>query len=505
MRARILASLAFPLLAISCSTDQTTSVAGDAQPEIDAGADADGAVIDTGTDSTIGDLGADVATTDAPSDTRASEGGGDSGTTDAAPLPVTITVINALGVEPGVSIAFQDATGAVIGTATTDSTGTASRVVPTGSQVTAILGSATSASLITITAVEPGDQLLALDTNYAGATASIAAVPAPLPDAGADASLSFAANAGSCATTFATPPASLALSAPCVSAGKFPFLVVAEGASFAPLSFAFQKGNSVLTDGGTTTVSMPDAWSTTTTAQTIAATNVASSGAAPNFLVFSEIADGVPTTTTASYSSADDAGVQSATFTTHVGFADSVLAEADMFAAQAAGASFLAIAQLGPAPTLASTTTFDLSTLLPMITNATVDGTTTPTQPSVALTTGASLASTQGGVVSISWFGSLDGGAAVTGTWTIVVPPTATTVQAPQLPSAASAWAPFGGAGYRTPIALFAQASFWTGYAQFRAQSANLTTGTLNYGQAIVPPLPSPGIVRVTAFGTNPS
>ncbi|MFI5296711.1 MAG: hypothetical protein ACHREM_01325 [Polyangiales bacterium] len=460
---------------------------------------------DTRTDGTLGDVGADVPTTDAATDVLAAEDGGDSGVVDAAPLPVTITVINPLGVEPGVTIAFQDATGAVLGMATTDSTGTASRVVPSGSQVTALLGSPTSPSLITITAVEPGDVLYVFDSNFAGATASVAALPAPLPDAGVDASLSFAANAGPCSTTFVTPPASLSLSSTCVNAGKFPFLVVAEGSSFAPLSFAFQKGNSVLSDGGTTTVSLPDAWSTSTTVQTIAATNVPATGVSPETLAYSEIADGVPSTTTAPYSIADDAGVQSATFTAHGGFADSAQFEANLFAAQTGGASYLAIAQRGPAPSTASTTTFDLSTLLPMITDATVDGTTTPSQPTVTWTTAASLAATHGGAVTIAWSGNPDGGASLAGTWTIVVPPSATSVQVPQLPSTASAWLPFAGAGYQTPVLLFAKASFWTGYSQFRAQSSSLTAGTITYGQAIVPPLPMAGMAWVTAFAVNPS
>ncbi len=73
---------------------------------------------------------ADGAPRDAPADVPV----------DAAPLPVTVTVIGPNGPESGVTIVFDDSTGALIGTATTSATGTVSQLLPAGSEVTAAFG-----------------------------------------------------------------------------------------------------------------------------------------------------------------------------------------------------------------------------------------------------------------------------------------------------------------------------------------------------------------------------
>jgi hypothetical protein len=105
---------------------------------------------------------------------------------DAGAQPVSVTVFLGGAPEPGVLVAFQDATGAVLGSAKTDAKGTAAMVVPAGSQVTAMLGTPGSGSLAiyTYVGVEPGDALSVVDpASYGAFAASLVALPPNPPSA----------------------------------------------------------------------------------------------------------------------------------------------------------------------------------------------------------------------------------------------------------------------------------------------------------------------------------
>ena len=113
----------------------------------------------------------------------------DAATADAAVAPVAITVDNDLGPEPSVLVVFQDSTGAVLAQVTTDANGVASQVVPAGSQVTAIMGSMSAPSLLTIEDVAPGDVLTAYnpaDTSVSGAQVATTVQAPALPTSAAD-------------------------------------------------------------------------------------------------------------------------------------------------------------------------------------------------------------------------------------------------------------------------------------------------------------------------------
>jgi hypothetical protein len=501
-------ALLVPILSVSCVSNENTAPPGDDAgnlgdtsigpfPDVTSGETSvpDTSVPDTSVpDTSIPDAGAD-----APVDVV---------------QPVTIVVTGELGPEQGITIVYQDATGAVLSTATTDSSGSASQAIPAGSQVTVLFGTPAFPRLYTITGVEPGDVLTATDPTIVTAQASIVAVPASPPDAGPDGGLNYLANAGACQTTFLTPPGALSLNtANCVSAGKFPLLVYAESPTFVPLAFAVQKGNALVTDGGVAQVSVGGAWSSAMTTQTVSVTNTPG-GVGTGVLALTEVADRVGVPTTAPYPPATDAGVQSAAFTAHTGYADFVQSEANVsmaagFNGTSNGWTYGAVATSVPAPSASGTTSFDLSQLLPLVTSVTEDATTVPGRPTLSWTSAASLASTAGVIASFTWNGPNDAGVTVSGSWTIVASSAATSVQAPSLPASASAWVPLGGAGVTTgnevPVLMFIQATFLPGYPSLRGSAAAFPTSSIVWNGAIVPPLPAAGTVFITAYGPNPS
>src|SRR5579883_357570 len=76
---------------------------------------------------------------------------------DIPPAPVVVQVLSASGPEQGVNVVFQDATGAVITSGTTDATGRFGRVVPAGSMATVLLGNTANPNNMTVVGVQPGD------------------------------------------------------------------------------------------------------------------------------------------------------------------------------------------------------------------------------------------------------------------------------------------------------------------------------------------------------------
>ena len=497
MRPRWLGLAALPLLPLACFGSD--------------GKNGGGATIDAGFDGTSFEASGDdsssdgPATNDGPVDAMA-EAVADvqlDVPVDSPPQPVTMTVVTPTGPKQGITVVFEDATGTVLATVVTDATGKASHVVPAGSQVTVLIGSPTSPQITTIAGVAPGDMLTALDTTSAAApTVSLDAVPTWTADAGA---ANYAVYAGaSCWNTFMTPPVTFTLSTACQQAGKFPLLVIAQNATFLPVGFTYQKGNSITTDdAGIAHASLAGGtWTTTAPlTQTVQTSN--SSGTLSGAIGFSEIAGGVPLQTSSFLPSPDDAGAQGSAYIVHPGYADAVQAEVNVLTI-VSGASLAAIATQSAPPTTSGTTSLDVSTLLPSITNATVDST-TPAQPGMSWTSASSLASTAGFIVQIGWTASTDAGT-VSGTWTIYAPPSATSVKAPALPSSATGWAPPTGASFAFPTLAAVKATFLPGYDAFRAQTSSFPMPNVyQTGVAIVPTLPAMGTLWLTTYGPNPS
>ena len=517
-RARVLASClgvlglaAAPLACFSSTATPPGEPDSGPLPQEDGASPGDAAGMPTGDG---GHPPAESGATDAVGPTDA---GADATLVDASPQPLTLTVL-LLGVpEPGVNVVFQDGTGAVIATATTDATGRVTRSVMAGSQVTALLGTLLAPQVVTIQGVAPGDALTVVDPATSASSPS-EPVTVTLPAATWDSSATAeGVYAGSCYNPLPYP---INLTQSCESAGEFPLLARAfDTGSGQEIAYTYQLGNAAQPDGGlpdgatSLPIVMTLPWATSTATATITATNPpglpADGGGFANgvTLDYDEIARGVVLRVpAASVGTTDDAGAQSAGFVMHPGYPDFVQAEAvDQFTTPqgllVAGGATRAAAQ---ATSLAMS--FDLSTL-PLITATSVDtadgGATS--QPVVTWTSTASLAAANGIYISAQWSSSITTDAStlyVNGTWTILAPPTATNVHAPALPASLAAWGPSPTASFNpTPRVAAVQASFAPGYAGFRALFGGVSL--LSGWQIELPALPVNGTVYLVGLYPN--
>jgi hypothetical protein len=421
---------------------------------------------------------------------------------DAGPPPVTVVVTSALGPEQGVSVVFQDAFNQIIATVTTDATGRASAFVPVGSEITAYMGNVAAPRLVTIEGVVPGDVLGVYDTSSDGNLGTFTVDLAP--DAAAPPGTSaLYGYAGDCSFSGTGSVASLQ-SGDCVSQGKFPVVLFADGttdAGYGRLAYTYSKGNPVATDGGNTSVVMPGPWYTALGSQTITATNV---DAGVGMLgpygwtgVADEITGGVPTPSSTNIDFTADASVG---VELHPGFADSLQAELNFIQYSGATNSQSVTAIVTNPAGDAGTTTFDMGQVLPLIDQVSF------AKPSRVLTWGSeagTLPVGDGVLASLEWGDTTDAGVTVQGTWTIVAPPGVRTVTLPAAPPALATLAPSSTASFYTPTVAIVDADFIAGYDQLRVQagalplSKNLVQG--RYGNQS-PPLPVDGTLRLTAI-----
>jgi hypothetical protein len=461
---------------------------------------ADGAGPDSSPDAPTGDASIeDSAAPDAASpDAGAPDASEDAGV-DAGPPPVSVTVQMGGVPEPGIVVVFEDSSGNVTTSLTTDVSGRASAVVVAGSQVTALLGTPSNPAPTTITSVSPGDELVLNDIDNASATVSINALPAPLEDAGPG---QYSVYAGPCNTTIGDPlPGQLTLSPGCFTNGAYPLLIT--GANFT--GFVFQENNPLPTDGGTAQISIATPWLQNVFSQTVQVANLGGNQANVSLV---EVAEGLAAPNVTTATAPLDGGPASATLVTHGGYPDYVQAEANEVNGEIGGGSFTGVAQAFPAPSSSMTFSLDYSAALSAVAAATVDPTNVA-QPVLgwSMTSGLPLA-TNGFVAAMSWTSTGDAGT-VSGTWTIVGPPNATTVQAPQLP-AGSAWTPAAGSNFNNvPVLLILDGSFMSGYQGLRSNVGSFIPlpqgGWGNQNQAVAPIIPQGGVLSFATFGVMPS
>jgi hypothetical protein len=457
---------------------------------------------DSGTDSSEGP-GTDATIQEAASPPEASPPEASPPTPEAGPPPVTVVVVSDHGPEPGATVVFQDATGNPLTTATTDASGRVTAAAAAGSQVTVVLGSPLNIQIVTFEDVAPGDVLTAhdaTDTTFASAQVSLDALPDAAAPPGTE---SYVVNVGNCSTGFTSLPAVVNLAPDCENRGTFPILVQAtNGAS--PVGFAYQTGNVLPADGGAAHVSLNGPWSTVLPTQSIAVSNFDFTNLS-GYASYSEIVDGVPFGPAINFASTDSTATT--TYAVHPGYPVSVQNEVNQSASRMGGIAVSAVAtRSAPSPD-GGATSFDMSTLLPLLDAVTLDSS-QPAQPAVSWVTEAgSLAGASGTIVTIPWSAPVDGGYAQ-GTWTIVAPPTTTSVKAPALPAGAAAWAPSPDASFSSAIVVVVQGSFVNSYAQLRAQiSALPAPSSLIYDQfslgGVVPALPVDGTLKLTAITPN--
>jgi hypothetical protein len=459
---------------------------------------------------------------------------------EAGVQAVIVTIVNHAGPEPGVLIVFQDAAGNVVTTGTTDATGRVIQVVQPGSQVTAVMGSGPTnmvapivvgggsggvqsvhitvddqpipvpqnVQLVTVQGVKPGDVLSLLDpsdSTFASAQVTIDS----LPDAAAPAeTYVYEAQIGDCYNYFYAPPITLGLTSDCESNGTFPVLVQALDNTYSNITgYTYVTGNSLAVDGGATHVAISAPWQPSPeTSANIEIWNVPATNLNNVQGNYSQVADGVASAHVSSTSSAD--GGAELSFPVFPGYGTFGQSEVDLTQDnqfQQISAVATRTADGGPA-------TIDLSTALPYITTVTLDaGNGDPdasvAAPSVAWGSDAgSLASVNGVVVQLGWY---EGETSFSGTWTVLTPPTSTSVTMPTLPPSVAGWGPNSNSSFdNPPVVVAVQASFIASYDQLRSQFAAipatnaLTTGE-TYNGGSIPPLPVPGTVRLSAFTYN--
>ncbi len=418
------------------------------------------------------------------------------------PDAVTVIVTGSFGPRQGDTILFSDASGNVLGTGITGTDGAFSMVVPAGSQATALYNDNLNRAqdLMTFIDVAPGDVLTVYDIAPAVPVLDIPSIP-PSPPAGTEEYEFEVGQWGgeqtSCVQSDTSPPYSISMQPLCDPFGQFPLLVIALDDNSIPLGFASHKGGTyrTLDTGGNGSVSVGGAWSTSLGNATVTATNIPST--LPNVTVaFAEVASGLPYSNAKSFSTPTAGNTASQTFQTHVGSPDSVMSEAVVSNGGDNALQAIATRSAPPATTATTTTTLDMSQLLPAINGMT--NTATATGATISWTSAAPITGATGTVVVLE----LDG---TNGTgeeqlfWNVVVPPDATSFSTPQIPTSAAAWVPNASFHVIGHVTTMKGLSGLTTYAAFRAAASSLVTTAGAVGP-VVPPLPVDGTMVVTAY-----
>ncbi|MGO8997001.1 MAG: hypothetical protein ACLQVI_27105 [Polyangiaceae bacterium] len=433
----------------------------------------------------------------------------------SAPSPnVTMTVTSPTGPEPGVTVVFGDATGAVLSSQTTNDAGVASGAIPANGAVTVLFGVAGTPVNVSILGAQPGDALTMSDptktaTSPGSPWMAVTSVPASEPSG---TTFSWFGNCGTGDNVGL--PGDVQLSANCfnASADTTPVLLLAEGdndlGETVELAYAFQKSIPITTFSTTVVNDVPmsaDTWMTPST-ETLALTNPPV-GATTAETYYEEFAGGVMHSEWLANGEAASAvnvtfqadggfpdGGFPAPFASHPGYPDFVQSEIDIYWSSSFTRQVAAVRAAAPS----TTNVFDLSQLIPVL-NAPTVSTSVPGQPSVSWSAAGPVPSSAVGVVlSFTWTN-----ASASGTWTLVSPASATSAQAPLLPAGLSAWAPVtadGGVAVVSPFptAVVAGGIAVPSYAQFRATYP--TPGNLNAGSPRVLPLASDGTFYVSAY-----
>ena len=488
------AILGLASLPLACfSSDASPPAVDDASTPVPP----DDSGLPTGQDATVptidsgsSDAGADTATT--PADAA-----------DGAPAPVTVKVLLGAAPESEVLVVFQDATGAVLSSATTDATGTVSRIVAAGSQVTAALGTAQSPNLVTVEDVEPGDTLTLLDLPTTNPPNSQEDVAVTLPATTWDGeTANVYVNAGACGDPVGSD---VFIESSCTSQGTFPLFARATDAT-GEVAYTYQTGNAVAADGGPLAITVSRPWSTSTATETISASTLptAPEDGGPSLGVsfdYTEVAGGVPLALGSVGAPAEEeGGVSSEAFVVHPGYPDYTQQDALFYLMgpnSSSPSEVFAVTRSAP-PTASQTTALALGTL-PGFTSASINGDDagTPVQPVVSWTTTGSLSGANGIFTMMQWYAPApDGGSQqISGTWTIVAPATATSVQAPSMPAEAAAFTPPATASYNPPRVVAVLAPFLAGYSAFKSQFATIPIFTPGSAwEPSIPLLPANGL-----------
>jgi hypothetical protein len=318
-----------------------------------------------------------------------------------------------------------------------------------------------------VQAVEPGDTLTFDDVPPTPA-AEIVDVTLPAPVWALDAGIYEQVYAGGCS---GEPDPSV--ESQCEVGGQFPLLALAKTLTGQEVDYTYQKANALLEDGGTPSVTIAQAWTPATVSQ-IVTTSALPPAPGSVALGYTEASGGVGTPIDPSSQGASGTGAAQRTYPVHTGFPDFVQVGAGTGVIGGGFESTIGVASRFATPTSSQTTSLDLSTL-PWITSAVADSTedagASVVQPIVRWSTSGPLTGAAGVIAQFIWgTPPTDGGAQSDGTWTIIAPATASSVQAPAMP-AGSEWAPTPGSSVYAQGARVAAlgGSLVSSYASLRA------------------------------------
>lgn len=389
-----------------------------------------------------------------------------------------------------VRVLFHDAAGAVTSDLKTDAQGNvAAATAP--SQVTVMFGEAQNNALhlVTYVAVAEGDELT-IDDGLPDSEATVSSFGVTVPGARPNA-IGYIASAGICSQGTDDPAAAidLGLSAACLAqaGGTVAVLGWAEDEVSEPLAFAFKKGNANPAAGTTQALSLGAAW-VDPTSVVVSGTNLPNGVTSAQFLMFG---DGRP------FQAGSGVGELSTgvTFKEAPGFAEAVQAAAIVSDDGPRTPTRTMMRRQASAAQLA----FDFAQALPKITDLTVTDPTTA-RPTVAWTSEAPLTTSDGGMANFAWTTQLNPDQLTAHVWSFIVPPTATSVKAPELPADAAPQAPTG--TVQGMFVGFGESDLLPSYAQWKSVPLNPTAldrlGTA--GGA----LPANGSLRTTTWGVVP-
>jgi hypothetical protein len=409
-----------------------------------------------------------------------------------APLGVTVTVTDGALPLNNVRVILHDAAGLVIGEKATDATGKVT-LATAPSMVTVLIahgaGAGSSVAPVTFVEVADGDKL------FVRSTPDVVVDPAPVGQY----SVSFTSGAANAnASNF-----DVFAGAGCFNSGGsvgaavlvdlYPSCLGPKNAVLTEaslggtiLGFGFAKdlakpaASGVLNVGpltfavpGTTTLNA------TNVPATLFSTSVGLSAVANETLFTMREATGTI-----------NGGGRS--WKTPTGFADAYQADVAFDEVNAASVSTRLFVRREAVPVTSLLTDVDYASGLAKITDAALTKP-TPARPEVALTSAAALTGADGGVATFHWNDQV---AQTSGSWTVVFPPSTTTIKLPALPADATTFVP--AADVSIDEVIFLEATQLPGYKELK-----LLPIQPNFGLDLVDtqkPLPLPGTVRVTRW-----
>jgi hypothetical protein len=411
-----------------------------------------------------------------------------------APLGVTVTVTDDALPKSGVRVILHDAAGLVIGQTVTDATGKV--VVATAPSMVTVLishgtGSGSSVSPVSFAGVVDGDNLVvAAVADVAVDPVVVGQYSVSFSNAGVAATanaFNVTAGAGCTGSATASAPAVVDLYAGCLLATNAVLAYATDNSGL--LGYGFAKGVAKPAAGpppgvinvGPLAFAAPGSTALKTANAPVNANANASLYAIANGAGFNVIY------TTGTLFNNDLA------FQTPTSFAEAYQSVVTFDEYNAESTSTRYFVRREAVPANHSPPAADYAAALPRITDAPL---TKPTaeRPQVAVTSAASLGSADGGVATFRWSNSA---AETTGSWTIVFPPTTTTIKIPALPADAAGFVPESNVSIDDLI--FIEATQVPGYKELKLLPIQPNFG-IELGTGGSKPLPLPGTVRVSRW-----